>query len=416
VSGRPVWCGVLREELSERRSVRILFVVAGRAAARSSGGVNIALVTETFPPEINGVAMTYGVLARELVRHGNAVTVYRPVRREPWLTQGPGVYREQGMPGMPIPGYPQLRMGLPSGKRLQRLWTEARPDVVHVATEGPLGVSAVNAARALGIPVTSSFHTNFHLYARHYGFGVLERVVLWWLRWLHNRTARTFVPTPEVKGQLEAKGFHNLSLLSRGVDIEKFNPRNRCEALRRSWGAGSHDCVVLHVGRLAPEKNYALLLEIYARMRAANSSCRFVLVGEGPLQPTLSRAEPPCVFAGAVPHEQIGRYFASADVYIHASRSETFGNVVLEGLASGLAFAGFDYASAAQFVRHGQNGLLAPLEQEESLKRAAEEIAAEAPLRQRLGQGAREAVLQQSWEAVAGKFLSDLEAVVAPGA
>ena len=375
----------------------------------SSCGVHIALVTETFPPEINGVAMTYGVLVRELTRLGHEVTVYRPAIPG---ERGETAFQQELLHGVPLPGYPQLRMGLPAAGRLRRLWRVARPDVVHVATEGLLGISAIRAAVALGIPVTSGFHTNFHLYARHYGLELVQPLVMAWLRWVHNRTARTFVPTVELMGQLECEGFQNLALFSRGVDAGQFHPSHRSEELRRGWGAGPEDCVVLHVGRLAPEKNYPLLLEIYARMRAVHRGCRFVIVGEGPLQERLEQESSGCVLVGAVPHGSIGRYYASADVYIHASRSETFGNVVLEALASGLAFAGFDYAAAGECVRHRQNGLLAPKGREESLIAAAVELAMDAPLRQRLREACGETVANRSWAVVAARFAAELVGIV----
>ena len=374
--------------------------------------MKIALVTETFPPEINGVAMTFGVLARELAALGHHVTVYRPRRPEESGGAGSNPFLQQPMPGMPLPGYPGLRMGLPAGGRLRRLWQSERPDLVHVVTEGPLGASAVGAALALSIPVTSSFHTNFHTYAGHYGWKAMQGMVLAWLRRLHNRTARTFVPTLELCGQLERVGFRNLGLLSRGVDTEKFNPSHRCTDLRRSWGAGPQTCVVLHVGRLAPEKNYPLLWEAYRRMHAANADCRFVLVGEGPLRAAVSETQPHCVFQGAVPHGDIGRYYASADVYIHASQTETFGNVVLEGLSSGLAFAGFDYAAALQFVTDGKNSLLVPCDQPERLLEAAVRLVRDHRLRDQLRESARSAVLAHSWGAVARTFARQLGAVV----
>lgn len=376
--------------------------------------MKIALVTETFPPEINGVAMTFGVLSRELSRLGHAVTVYRPSRPED-PAAGSGLFGEVLLPGVPLPGYPSLRMGLPATGRLKRLWQSARPDLVHVVTEGPLGASGVSAALALKIPVTSSFHTNFHTYMRHYGWQILQGAVLAWLRRLHNRTARTFGPTLALCGELERAGFRNLSLLSRGVDTQRFDPSRRSDELRHSWGAGPQGCVVLHVGRLAPEKNYPLLLESYRRMYAANPACRFVLVGDGPLRAGLLRQLPQAVFTGDVPHGDIGRYYASADVYIHASHSETFGNVVLEGLSSGLAFAGFDYAAAEQFVTGRKNGLLAPCEQPEKLLEAAVALATDEWLRRQLQQAARAAVESYSWESVARKFAQDLQAVVATG-
>ncbi len=373
--------------------------------------MKIAFVTETFPPEINGVAMTFGVVARELGRRGHAVTVYRPRRDD---LPGAGLqpdYAVISLPGVPIPRYPMLRLGLPAWGTLRRLWTDERPDIVHVVTEGPLGSSAVSVARQLGLPVTSSFHTNFHTYARHYGFAVLGRVVLAWLRRVHNRTQRTFAPTAELCDELAEAGFRHTALLSRGVDTWQFHPARRAEALRLSWGAAADDPVVIHVGRMAAEKNYGLLFRAFAAMREANPRCRFVLVGDGPLRPRLQREHPDCLFTGFIPRGDLARHYASADVYIHASLTETFGNVLTEAMASGLAVAGFDYAAARQFVQHGRNGLSVPCTEPEALVDAAVLLATDELLRAQLRQSARTAVEAQSWEIVIGRFESDLAAV-----
>ena len=373
--------------------------------------VKIALVTETFPPEINGVAMTFGVIARELGRRGHAVTVYRPRRDD--LPHGTALaeFTEVALPGVPIPGYPLLRLGLPVGGRLKKRWRADRPDLVHVATEGPLGSSAVAAARALGVPVTSSFHTNFHAYTRHYRIGLLNRFVLAWLRRVHNRTRRTFAPTAELCAELAALGFRDLAVLSRGVDTWQFHPARRSADLRLKWGASPDDPVVIHVGRMAAEKNYPLLFRCHAAMRAANPRCRFVFVGDGPLRPRYQRENPDCIFTGFIPRGELAQHYATADIYIHASLTETFGNVLTEALASGLAVAGFDYAAARQFVRHGENGLVVPCERPAELIAAAEMLATDDLLRAQLRLAARAAVEPQSWERVIARFEADLLAI-----
>lgn len=377
--------------------------------------VNLAIVTETFPPEVNGVAMTFGVIARELGRRGHRVRIYRPRRSDLPVAEQHPEYQVTPLPGMAIPGYPLLRLGLPARSRLQRAWREDRPDLVHVVTEGPLGASAVTAARALRIPVTSSFHTNFHAYTRNYGFAPLWRAVLAWLRRVHNRTQRTFAPTAELCDELHAHGFANLGVLSRGVDTACFSPDRRDPHLRAAWGAGPDDPVVLHVGRMAPEKNYPLLFEIYAAMRRANPRLRFVLAGDGPLRETLIRRHPECLFAGFYSREEIGRYYASADLYIHASLTETFGNVLTEAMASGLAVAGFDYAATRQFIRHGTNGLVAPCDRPGTLLNLSVELARDVALRDRLRAAARRALLHQSWPQVIGRFEADLAAAITAG-
>ena len=371
--------------------------------------MKLAIVTETFPPEINGVAMTFGVIAGALGRRGHSVAVYRPWRADLPAAGSEVEYRQVPMPGFPIPGYPLLRMGLPAGGRLRKLWAAERPDLVHVATEGPLGLSAIRAARALGISVTSSFHTNFHAYTRHYQLAVLRRAALGWLRYVHNQTQVTFAPTTELCAELTGLGFKGMKVLSRGVDTRQFQPGRRSEALRRAWGAGPDDPVVIHVGRMAAEKNYPLLFEVYAAMKRANPACRFVLAGEGPLKKALMRDHPDCTFAGFFSRDEIGQYYASADVYIHASLTETFGNVLTEAMASGLAAAGFDYAAARLFVQDGVTGLAVPCADPPALVAAGVRLATDAGLRARLRTAGRAAVEAQSWETVIEGFEANLE-------
>jgi len=378
--------------------------------------VKLALVTETFLPEINGVAMTFGVIARELGRRGHRVTVYRPWRPDlPDNTSHPE-FSEVPLPGLPIPGYRLLRLGLPARLRLMRLWRSSPPDLVHVATEGPLGASAVTAARKLGLPVTSSFHTNFHTYTRHYGLAPLRRLTLAWLRHVHNRTLRTFAPTEELCRELADFGFDRLGVLSRGVDTHQFSPALRSKNLRAGWGAVNGDVVLLHVGRMAAEKDYPLVFSAYAAMRAVNPRLRFVLVGDGPLRPALQAAHPECIFTGFISRNALAHHYASADVYVHASLSETFGNVLTEAMASGLAVTGFDYAAARQFVRHGENGLAVPCDKPEAFVAAATELARNEILRSRLRTAATATFTGHSWENVIVRFETDLTSVIASAA
>jgi glycosyltransferase involved in cell wall biosynthesis len=385
--------------------------------------LHLTLVTETYAPEINGVAMTLGRLVGHLAEEcGYRVTVVRP--RQPSDRGRParwteGAVTQHLVPGLPIPGYPLLRFGLPAGGRLTRVCREGRegrPDVVHVATEGPLGYSALRAARRLGLPVTSSFHTNFHHYTRNYRFGWLFALTAKWLRYFHNRTRRTFAPTRELCDELAAEGYFNLRVLSRGLDPTLFSAAKRDEALRASWGAGPEDPVVIHTGRLAREKNYELLLRAYAAMKVAQPRCRFVIVGDGPLRASLQAQLPEARFTGFVDRETLARHYASADVYLHASVTETYGNVAAEALASELAFAGFDYAAARELVTDGESGLLVPLGREADFIAAGVSLVNEPWLRARLRPRAPAVVRARTWTAVAARFDADLrEAITDPG-
>ncbi len=373
--------------------------------------LHLVLVTETYSPEINGVAMTLGHLVQGLAARGHHVAVCRPRQlseKKAAAVQIDGPVTQILLPGLPIPGYPLLRFGLPARRRLLQLWREDRPDLVHVATEGPLGHSALLAAEQMRLPVTSSFHTNFHQYARKYRIGWLHRAVAGWLRHVHNRTLRTFAPTPKLCAELAADGYRNLRVLSRGVDTALFSPARRDPALRQKWGAAPDDPVLIHAGRVAAEKNYPLLFRAYAAARAANPRLRFVLVGDGPLRAKYQAAHPECLFTGFVERRELARHYASADLYLHASVTETYGNVAAEALASGLALAGYDYAAAHELVRPGDNGLLAPLGDESAFVRAALQLATDPRLVARLRAAAPAAVRSRSWDAIIAGFEQDL--------
>jgi glycosyltransferase involved in cell wall biosynthesis len=376
--------------------------------------LKLALVTETFPPEINGVAMTLQRLVEGLARRGNEVTVLRPRQNPADAPVTTRSYREQLFPSLPIPGYDFLRLGLPARRRLLALWGRDRPDLVHIATEGPLGYSALRAARTLGLPVSSSFHTNFHAYSRHYGCGFLTRPALAYLRHFHNRTRATFAPTDELNAELAAAGFARLRLLARGVDTRLFSPAHRSESLRAQWGLAPDDIAIVHVSRLAPEKNYPLVIEACVSIRATHPTAKFIFVSDGPIRKKLQRAHPWIHFPGFLDPEALAAHYASADLFLYASLTETFGNVVLEAMASGLPVLAFNYAAAARFIRHRENGWLVPCADRVAFLDAARTLSNDAPLRHRLGPAARATAEMIPWDAIVAGFERDLIGLAQP--
>jgi glycosyltransferase involved in cell wall biosynthesis len=199
--------------------------------------LSIALVTETYVPEVNGVAITIGRMVHGLLKRGHRIHMVRPRQGKQDAPAAEGSYAETLVSGMPIPGYPELKSGLPAKNLLLKLWRAQQPDVVHIATEGPLGWSALSAARKLGIPVCTDFHTNFHNYTQHYGIGLLKKPIAAYLRHFHNKAACTLVPTASLQQQLEHEGYQNVLVVSRGVDTELFHPAKRDAELRASWNA-----------------------------------------------------------------------------------------------------------------------------------------------------------------------------------
>jgi glycosyltransferase involved in cell wall biosynthesis len=360
-------------------------------------------VTETFPPEVNGVAMTLGRIVEGLLQRGHAVQVVRPRQTREAAAPRAGL-DEVLSKGIPLPAYGELRFGLPSKGRLAKLWAEQRPDIVHVVTEGPLGWSAVAAARKLHLPLTSSFHTNFHSYSQHYGMGILKSPIESYLRKLHNRTQATMVPTRAMQQELTGRGYDHVTLVSRGVAIELFKPERRSEELRATWGALPDDPVVILVGRLAKEKNVGLVVSAFRAIQAKQPRAKLVFVGDGPLRRALEEACPDAYFAGVRKHEELAAHYASADLFLFPSLTETFGNVVPEALASGLAVVSFAHAAALELINHHHNGVLVAAGDELAFIRASVELALNPARQAALRAQAPASVAYLAWNAVCDSF------------
>lgn len=311
--------------------------------------MKITFVSDTYSPQLNGVATTLSHLVNQLRQLGHEVDIVRPSSL---------ACDEDGLqtPSVALPGYFDVRVGLPMGLVLQSRWHRRKPEVIYVATESPLGVSAINAARALNIPIASGFHTNFQQYMAHYQLPMLERATMRYLRHVHNRSDCTFVPSPDLLEELRREGFANLQLLPKGVDTKRFNPAKRDPFLRRSWGASEGSLVGIHVGRIASEKNLPLIEQTFCELQGRFPDFRGVFVGDGPKLKELRARRPEFIYAGSQYGDDLARYYASADLFVFPSLTETFGNVTLEAMASGLGVVAFDYAAARQHIKNEKNG------------------------------------------------------------
>jgi glycosyltransferase involved in cell wall biosynthesis len=369
----------------------------------------LALVTETYPPEVNGVAMTLQRLVRGLASRGHRLQIIRPRQGKADPADQDGA-QHLLVRGIPLPRYQGLRLGLPAAGAIASRWRGDRPDIVHIATEGPLGCSALGVAQRLGIAVSSSFHTNFHQYGKHYGYGMLHRVVSGHLRRLHNRAGVTLVPSLDVREALVADGFQRVAVLARGVDAQLFNPQRRSDDLRRQWGADAATPVVAYVGRIAQEKNLPLAVRAFEALRAHAPAARFVLVGDGPMRATLAGQHRDYHFAGMQRGEDLARHYASADLFLFPSVTETFGNVVTEAMASGLAVVTYAYAAGRQHIQHGVNGMLAPFDDADAYVATACALAQRGPQAWRdMGAVARQAMLGVTWDAIITQFEDQLK-------
>ena len=369
-----------------------------------SAQLNIALVTETYLPEVNGVAITIGRMVDGLRQQGHHIHMIRPRQHKQDVAAKEDSYEETLVSGMPIPGYPELKSGLPAKGTLVRLWRQQRPDIVHIATEGPLGWSALSAARKLNLPVSTDFHTNFQNYTQHYGIGLLKRPIAAYLRYFHNKADCTLVPTTSLQRELEQDNYQNVLVVSRGVDAELFQPEKRDAGLRASWGADDDTPVVMLVSRIAAEKNLPVVFQAFQEMRAADARAKLVIVGDGPARAELQKQHPDAIFAGMQTGEALAKHYASGDIFLYPSLTETYGNVTVEAMASGLATIAYDYAAAKQHIRHEVNGLLVPFGDTAAFITQAKSLISDMGRVQRLRHEARHTVESLTWEHIMGQM------------
>ncbi len=368
----------------------------------------VTIVTETFAPEINGVAHTLGQLVKGLRARGISVQVIRPRQNKGDVSRQEEDLSTVTLPGLPIPGYAELKFGIPLIGRIASALKDFNPQVVYVATEGPMGWAAVRAATKADMPVLSGFHTNFHQYIRHYRLAGMEKVAYRYLRYFHNLTKGTLVPTRTQRDELDAHGFKNVQVMARGVDSQAFSPAHRRSDLREQWGVTDNDLVLLYVGRIAGEKNLNLALSTYQRLLAADEKIKMVLVGDGPELASIRNQFPEIISCGMKRGQELAEHYASGDIFLFPSKTDTFGNVVTEAMASGLAVISFDYAAGHEHIVSGTNGMLAPFGEDEAFIQHAETLSDSPNLLKRIRHEARLHSEGISWHSIVDEFIQRL--------
>lgn len=327
--------------------------------------LKITIVTETWSPEINGVAHSLLHLCQGLQRLGHRIQLIRPAQKSQ-CTAFQAEY-ECLVWGGRIPKYTDMQFGLPQYTKVNRAISHFAPDVVHIVTEGPLGLTALYVAQAHQIPVSSGFHSTFQDFSRFFDLALLVKPIERYLRWFHNQTVLTCVPSQTTLNQLQNFGVTcPLVEVGRGVDTTHFLPEHRSEQMRLHWHADTNTTVLLYVGRLSPEKEVDVLIKSYLLLKQQCSrKFKMVIVGDGPDRQRLSDMAyaTDIIFMGSLTGQALAQTYASADVFVFASQVETFGNVVLEAMASGLPVVAYHYASPQRYVQHGKTGWLSPVGQ-----------------------------------------------------
>lgn len=324
--------------------------------------LHIMVVTETWLPDINGVASSMYAILQQLKQMGHRITLIRPSQGEQIEAERlsaranfMAVNEDKQVSSLPIPYYPHLRMGLPCYRFLYQQIRQCQPDIVHIVTEGPLGFAALMAAKRCGVKVSAGYHTAFHDFSRYFGLKVLAWPLLGYMKHFHNHCHATCVPSQTTEQQLSQFGFKRLYQVGRGVDTQKFSPTHRSLALREKWGAGDETTVLLYAGRVSPEKGIDTVIEGFKALQLAqlHRDVKLVIVGDGPDKARLEsqyQGDDSIIFAGFQTGHILAVHYASCDAFVFASQIETFGNVVTEAMASGLPVFAYHDAAAALLV------------------------------------------------------------------
>jgi phosphatidylinositol alpha 1,6-mannosyltransferase len=369
--------------------------------------VRVAIVTESFPPDVNGVAHCVLRVVEHLVRRGHQPLVVAPApARNASGEDGSLPYPVVRLPSMPMPGYPGFRIGVPT-RHLHAALAGHRAELVHLASPFVLGSPAVAAARRDCLPTVAVYQTDVPAYARVYGAGKLGEAVAWrWLRRIHNAADRTLAPSAASAASLREHGVQRVWLWGRGVDTDRFHPARRSPPLRRELAPGG-ELLVGYVGRLAPEKRVDLLGQV-----AAAPGVRLIIVGSGPAGAALRRALPQAVFLRPRHGTELATIYASLDVFVHSGACETFGQTLQEAAASGLPVVAPAAGGPLDLVDDGRTGYLVAPGDQVALADAVARLAGDPQLRAAMGRAGREKTISRSWSALGDQLITHYSAVL----
>lgn len=381
-------------------------------APEPAAALRVALFSGNYNYVVDGPVKALNRLVGHIERRGDRALVFAPTAKTP-------AFRHSGelvsIPSVALPGSRseyRLGLGLPRAAR-QRL-DAFRPTIVHVAAPDWLGLAALNYARANGIPAVASFHTRFDTYPRYYGVPALERHVTHYLRYFYARCARVYAPSASMVDELKRDGIgRDIRLWARGVDHALFNPKRRDPAFRRGLGFADDDVVVAFVGRLVLEKGIDVFAAAMNAANARNTKIRALIVGDGPAREHFAAALPGAVFAGYQEGEALARAYASADIFLNPSVTETFGNVTLEAMASALPAVAAAASGSRSLIAHSETGFLVDDAQSARLfADALTTLAENSALRARMGSAALRTARAFDWDAILDGLIADYRDVM----
>ncbi len=361
--------------------------------------MRIALFSEVYWPMVSGVGVTLRSLTGALEARGHEVRVYTATYRAPDGTPVPPEVHQS--PSVPLFLYPDVQWAFPRHRDLVRDLERFAPDVTHVATEWAMGLAGLKASRQLGIPLVSSAHTDYEKYAARYGVEWAWRMGWTYLKWFYGKTSRVLCPSRVFEAYLRSRGIKHTGLWTRGIDTEVFNPRHRSTGYRDLFGVGPDDLLVTYVGRLAAEKDLTILLDAWGNLGSRRGKAQLVLVGQGPMVGEIHARKIPGVhLTGLLRGQDLSEAYASSDIFAFPSTTETFGNVALEAMASGLAPVVASAGGMLDFCEDGRNALMVRPGSTTHFGEQLARVLNDAALRQQLIVGALETAKGRRWDAI----------------
>ncbi|TYP92649.1 Glycosyltransferase involved in cell wall bisynthesis [Fodinibius salinus] len=367
--------------------------------------LRVAIFTGNYNHIQDGVSLTLNRLVAYLEEQDIPVLVFGPTVDEPEIDhEGEFV----SVPSVPMPGRQEYRITVGFPDAAQRRLHEFEPTLIHLATPDLLGFRAMRWAQGNDIQIVSSYHTHFTSYLKYYNLGMLKMLGWKYLEWFYSQCKHIYVPSPSMANELNEEGIdEGIRIWARGVNTDQFSPDFRDMEWRRSVGFDDDDRVVTFVSRLVWEKNLQTFVDTVKKLQQTHQNIKPMIVGDGPALKELEHMLTDAHFTGFITGDELSRAYASSDVFLFPSETETFGNVTLEAMSSGLPCVVADATGSRSLVESGVNGFLAPPRDTEVFAECIEKIVEDDELATEMGEAARQKALAYSWDNVNGKLLDN---------